>query len=306
MTLAQAVAAPRVHHNGLPDVVGWEPAGLSPQVRAELKAMGYAAVEGTRVHGNGECDPRDTAGARGRARPPGGRRCGRLVATDCYSDESAGAVATGSSPSSVEFAPAGSSAIRRTGPGSTPTTLRDGLEDRRRTPCHCSTGPGTSRTASTMTKRATPKPAAMRTCFCQCAWFMTRRCRRIASDHTRAVSAEQHRGRGTGTRQQELAARTPVRQRPSPTHGDERGHHEVLAKPRAAVANAAGECPQPDPGTLGQDQRDRDHERVQGPVRPRHREVADRGAAERRGGPQRPTGPAGAPAKRPPAAARAR
>jgi len=41
MTLAQAVAAPRVHHNGLPDVVGWEPAGLSPQVRAELKAMGY-------------------------------------------------------------------------------------------------------------------------------------------------------------------------------------------------------------------------------------------------------------------------
>jgi len=42
MTLAQAVAAPRIHHNGLPDVVGWEPAGLSPDVRRQLEAMGYA------------------------------------------------------------------------------------------------------------------------------------------------------------------------------------------------------------------------------------------------------------------------
>ncbi len=41
MTLAQAVAAPRIHHNGLPDEVGWEPAGLSPAVRNELAAMGY-------------------------------------------------------------------------------------------------------------------------------------------------------------------------------------------------------------------------------------------------------------------------
>lgn len=42
MTLAQAVSAPRVHHNGLPDEVGWEPAGLSPAVRAKLQEMGYA------------------------------------------------------------------------------------------------------------------------------------------------------------------------------------------------------------------------------------------------------------------------
>lgn len=42
MTLAQAVAAPRIHHNGLPDVVGWEPAGLTPAVQAELEAMGYS------------------------------------------------------------------------------------------------------------------------------------------------------------------------------------------------------------------------------------------------------------------------
>jgi len=41
MTLAQAVAAPRIHHNGLPDEVGWEPAGLSPAVRRELEGMGY-------------------------------------------------------------------------------------------------------------------------------------------------------------------------------------------------------------------------------------------------------------------------
>jgi len=42
MTLAQAVAAPRIHHNGLPDIVGWEPAGLTPGVQVELRAMGYA------------------------------------------------------------------------------------------------------------------------------------------------------------------------------------------------------------------------------------------------------------------------
>jgi gamma-glutamyltranspeptidase/glutathione hydrolase len=42
MTLAQAVAAPRIHHNGLPDVVGWEPAGLSPAARRDLETMGYA------------------------------------------------------------------------------------------------------------------------------------------------------------------------------------------------------------------------------------------------------------------------
>lgn len=41
MTLAEASAAPRIHHNGLPDLVGWEPNGLSPAVRDTLAAMGY-------------------------------------------------------------------------------------------------------------------------------------------------------------------------------------------------------------------------------------------------------------------------
>lgn len=77
MTLAQAVAAPRVHHNGLPDVVGWEPAGLAPQVRAELRAMGYSLWEEPEFMGTvnairatprgleGVADPRVDGGAAG-------------------------------------------------------------------------------------------------------------------------------------------------------------------------------------------------------------------------------------------------
>ena len=104
MTLAQAVAAPRVHHNGLPDVVGWEPAGLSPQVRAELHGDGLRAVEGAGVHGNGERHPRDAARTRGSARPAGGRRCRRLV----------GAVVTRkSSPGGVRGQPVPPAASRR-------------------------------------------------------------------------------------------------------------------------------------------------------------------------------------------------
>jgi len=41
MSLADAVAAPRIHHNGLPDVVDWEPRGTPDDVRAALTAMGY-------------------------------------------------------------------------------------------------------------------------------------------------------------------------------------------------------------------------------------------------------------------------
>ncbi|HXY20095.1 MAG TPA: gamma-glutamyltransferase [Gemmatimonadales bacterium] len=41
MTLAEAVAAPRVHHNALPDSVATEPDGLPPDVRAQLEAMGH-------------------------------------------------------------------------------------------------------------------------------------------------------------------------------------------------------------------------------------------------------------------------
>jgi gamma-glutamyltranspeptidase/glutathione hydrolase len=77
MTLAQAVAAPRVHHNGLPDVVGWEPEGLTPQVQAELRSMGYVlwkepefmgtvnAIRSTPQGLEGVPDPRVAGGAAG-------------------------------------------------------------------------------------------------------------------------------------------------------------------------------------------------------------------------------------------------
>lgn len=77
MSLAQAVYAPRVHHNGLPDEVGWEPGGLSPEVRAQLKAMGYTLWNGPEFMGTvnairvtpqgleGVPDPRVEGGAAG-------------------------------------------------------------------------------------------------------------------------------------------------------------------------------------------------------------------------------------------------
>jgi len=42
MTLAQAVAAPRIHHQDLPDSIMWEFGGVGPDQRRVLEAMGYA------------------------------------------------------------------------------------------------------------------------------------------------------------------------------------------------------------------------------------------------------------------------
>jgi gamma-glutamyltranspeptidase/glutathione hydrolase len=42
MTLADAVYAPRTHHQGLPDSLAWEPSGIAPAQRLELEAMGHA------------------------------------------------------------------------------------------------------------------------------------------------------------------------------------------------------------------------------------------------------------------------
>jgi gamma-glutamyltranspeptidase/glutathione hydrolase len=62
MSLAEAVAAPRIHHNALPDSVAMEPAALSPKVRARLEAMGhhfyqnsfyFATVSAIRITPNG-------------------------------------------------------------------------------------------------------------------------------------------------------------------------------------------------------------------------------------------------------------
>jgi gamma-glutamyltranspeptidase/glutathione hydrolase len=70
MTLADAVAAPRVHHQALPDVVFYERNGLLPAVVDSLKAMGHilrmhggysgdiAAIERTAAGWVGVADPR--------------------------------------------------------------------------------------------------------------------------------------------------------------------------------------------------------------------------------------------------------
>jgi gamma-glutamyltranspeptidase/glutathione hydrolase len=70
MSLAEAMHAPRIHHNALPDSVAMEPDALTPAVRAQLEAMGYhfyarpgfmATVSAIRVtpHGiEGVTDPR--------------------------------------------------------------------------------------------------------------------------------------------------------------------------------------------------------------------------------------------------------
>lgn len=41
MTLAQAIAAPRLHHQWLPDLIRYEPGAVPPKVRARLEAEGH-------------------------------------------------------------------------------------------------------------------------------------------------------------------------------------------------------------------------------------------------------------------------
>ncbi|MGA2383813.1 MAG: gamma-glutamyltransferase [Gemmatimonadales bacterium] len=77
MTLAQAVTAPRIHHQALPDSIFWEPEGISPEQRRDLEAMGYVleqhphwvgdvnAVLVTRRGIEGVADPRRGGGAAG-------------------------------------------------------------------------------------------------------------------------------------------------------------------------------------------------------------------------------------------------
>ena len=47
MELQEAVDAPRLHHQWLPDEVAFETRGLSPDTRARLAAMGYKLSEQT-------------------------------------------------------------------------------------------------------------------------------------------------------------------------------------------------------------------------------------------------------------------
>jgi gamma-glutamyltranspeptidase/glutathione hydrolase len=45
MAPQEAVGAPRLHHQGLPDEVAYENSGLAPETIAELSGIGYKLVE---------------------------------------------------------------------------------------------------------------------------------------------------------------------------------------------------------------------------------------------------------------------
>jgi gamma-glutamyltranspeptidase/glutathione hydrolase len=77
MSLADAVAAPRVHHQSLPDEIVFEPGGLLPGIISRLQAMGHtlteraaysgeiAAIQRVRDGWIGVADPRVDGAARG-------------------------------------------------------------------------------------------------------------------------------------------------------------------------------------------------------------------------------------------------
>lgn len=77
MSLAQAVAAPRVHHQALPDQIFYEAGGLMPEVVAALEAMGHTLYERSGTRGEvaaiirsaglwiGVADPRAGGGSAG-------------------------------------------------------------------------------------------------------------------------------------------------------------------------------------------------------------------------------------------------
>ena len=46
MDIQQAIDAPRIHHQWLPDLINFEPEGFSPEVLASLKSKGYLINEG--------------------------------------------------------------------------------------------------------------------------------------------------------------------------------------------------------------------------------------------------------------------
>jgi gamma-glutamyltranspeptidase/glutathione hydrolase len=77
MSLSDALAAPRIHHQAWPDTLRYEANGLSAAVVDSLRAMGHAVARG-RAHGlvkaimrapgggwQGAYDPRTTGGAVG-------------------------------------------------------------------------------------------------------------------------------------------------------------------------------------------------------------------------------------------------
>ncbi len=64
MSLQQAIDAPRLHHQWMPDVVMWEPYGLSPDTRRALEAKGHRLEATPRYNGDVEAVLIDATGAR--------------------------------------------------------------------------------------------------------------------------------------------------------------------------------------------------------------------------------------------------
>ena len=79
MTLTQAVSAPRIHHQGLPDSVLWEPGGLNPDARRGARGDGPHVPRAPRHPGRRQRRARHAARPRRRRRPAPRRRRGGLV-----------------------------------------------------------------------------------------------------------------------------------------------------------------------------------------------------------------------------------
>ena len=54
MNVVDAVNAPRIHHQHLPDQIYFEPAGLAPESVAQLQAMGHPLVERPGMSGDAQ------------------------------------------------------------------------------------------------------------------------------------------------------------------------------------------------------------------------------------------------------------
>ncbi|MEE2776526.1 MAG: gamma-glutamyltransferase [Acidobacteriota bacterium] len=79
MSLPEAVAAPRVHHQALPDVVFFEPGGLTQDAQDRLGEMGYVLRERQRTSGDIQAIMRTESGWLG---VPDPRRGGAAVGPD--------------------------------------------------------------------------------------------------------------------------------------------------------------------------------------------------------------------------------
>lgn len=71
MSIADAVAAPRIHHQWLPDSLRWEP-GLSEELRNGLRSMGHSLEESARRMGDMQAIMVDTTGQVSAASDPRG------------------------------------------------------------------------------------------------------------------------------------------------------------------------------------------------------------------------------------------